>query len=137
MKKKFLKGVTATVVVALVGYGVSRSVNNSSTELSDLTLANIEALADGESFYFNGQYWTTEEQWYNNRSGDWKPVLRDCPTNSVSSGYTISMPLPPPFPSGSTAQYQYQEDTQTSKGKEVICVHGSGNCWNGTDCKKA
>lgn len=49
MKKKFLKGVTATVVVALVGYGVSRSVNNSSTELSDLTLANIEALADNES----------------------------------------------------------------------------------------
>lgn len=49
MKKKFLKGVTATVVVALVGYGVSRSVNNSNTELNDLVLANVEALAFYES----------------------------------------------------------------------------------------
>lgn len=38
------------MVVALVtSYGISRSVNNSNTELSDLTLANLEALADGES----------------------------------------------------------------------------------------
>lgn len=50
MKNKFLKGVIATAVVALVaGYGISRSVNNSNAELTDLTLANLEALADGES----------------------------------------------------------------------------------------
>ncbi|MFJ1489976.1 NVEALA domain-containing protein [Capnocytophaga canis] len=49
MKRKVLKGIIATAVVALVtGYGISRSVNNSSTELSDLTLANLEALAQGE-----------------------------------------------------------------------------------------
>ncbi|ATA75393.1 NVEALA domain-containing protein [Capnocytophaga canis] len=46
---KFLKGVIATAVVALVaGYGISRGVNNSNAALSDLTLANLEALADEE-----------------------------------------------------------------------------------------
>ncbi len=36
------------IVAVLVGYGVRKSVNNSSTELSELTLANVEALANGE-----------------------------------------------------------------------------------------
>ncbi len=49
MKRKTLKGVVATMIVALLaGYGISKSVNNSSTELSELTLANVEALAIGE-----------------------------------------------------------------------------------------
>lgn len=49
MRRKFLKGVLAIVFVALlVGYGISRSVNNSDAELSKLTLANIEALAYSE-----------------------------------------------------------------------------------------
>ncbi|MFJ1489980.1 NVEALA domain-containing protein [Capnocytophaga canis] len=44
-----LKRRDCTAVVALVtSYGISRSVNNSNTELSDLTLANLEALADEE-----------------------------------------------------------------------------------------
>ncbi|CEN36774.1 NVEALA domain-containing protein [Capnocytophaga cynodegmi] len=55
MRLKFLKGVIATVAVALfVGYGVSRSVNNSSTEFDELTLANVEALADGEGDFYIG-----------------------------------------------------------------------------------
>ncbi|CEN44044.1 NVEALA domain-containing protein [Capnocytophaga canis] len=46
---KFLKGVIAIAVVALVAdYGISRSVNNRNAELSDLTLANLEALTDEE-----------------------------------------------------------------------------------------
>ena len=50
MKNKFLKGVIAIAVVALVaGYGISRSVNNRNAALSDLTLANLEALAQNES----------------------------------------------------------------------------------------
>ncbi|WP_420899090.1 NVEALA domain-containing protein [Capnocytophaga canis] len=45
------------MVVALVAdYGISRSVNNSSTALSDLTLANLEALADGEIFTLKGEW---------------------------------------------------------------------------------
>ncbi|WP_392419547.1 hypothetical protein ACF3OE_07660 [Capnocytophaga canis] len=43
MKRKVLRGVIATAVVALVaGYGISRSVNNSNATLSDLALANLE-----------------------------------------------------------------------------------------------
>lgn len=48
MKFKFLKGLVASAVVALIGYGVSKSVNNSNAELSELALANIEALAQSE-----------------------------------------------------------------------------------------
>ncbi|CEN36761.1 NVEALA domain-containing protein [Capnocytophaga cynodegmi] len=50
MKKNFLKGVIATAVVALVaGYGINKSMSNSGTELSDLSLTNVEALAQDES----------------------------------------------------------------------------------------
>lgn len=44
-----MKGLIATAVVALIGYGVSKSVNNSNTELGESTLSNIEALASGET----------------------------------------------------------------------------------------
>ena len=47
MKKKFLGIVAAVAVVAIAG--VNYLQMNQSTELSDLALANVEALAQGES----------------------------------------------------------------------------------------
>lgn len=50
MKRNFLKGVITTAVLALLaGYGINKSLNNGSTELDELTLANVEALAQDES----------------------------------------------------------------------------------------
>ena len=55
MSFNFFRGLIATVVVALmVGYGVSRSMNNSNAELSNLAFANVEALADGEGDFYIG-----------------------------------------------------------------------------------
>lgn len=43
-----LLGVFAFVLLAIAGYGVSKSMK-SDAKLSDLALENVEALADGES----------------------------------------------------------------------------------------
>ena len=135
MKFKFLKGVIATVAVALfIGYGVSRSVNNNSTEFDELTLANVEALADGEDFFLNGQRWTSEKQWYNDKDGNWTPDSRDCDYHSGSSNWTITIGFPK---YGLGIEYQYQGSSYTSQGKYVECIRGSGNCWNGVDCVRA
>ncbi len=46
-KKTILSTVFAVAMMAIVGIGVNKSVNND-TALSDLVLANVEALANGE-----------------------------------------------------------------------------------------
>ena len=48
MKKKILSGVFALVLLATAGFGVQESMK-SNVELSDLALANVEALANGEN----------------------------------------------------------------------------------------
>ena len=53
MNKKVLKAVFATALVAAAGYGVY-TFQSSQTELSDTALANVEALASGESPCPNG-----------------------------------------------------------------------------------
>ena len=48
MKKKILSGVFALALHATAGFGVNKSMK-SDVKLSDLALANVEALADSES----------------------------------------------------------------------------------------
>ena len=48
MKKKFLSGVFALALLATAGWGMNKSMSNNSN-LTGLALANLEALADGES----------------------------------------------------------------------------------------
>ena len=48
MKKKILSGLFALAFLVAAGYGVSQSMNNEAT-LSDLALANVEALAQNEN----------------------------------------------------------------------------------------
>lgn len=99
----------------MVGYGISKSVNNSRAKLDSVTLANIEALADGESFTFNGQEWNDNHYWYNHIGGKWKPVEVNC-TGTTSIGFD---------------SIYYSESFD---GKMVECAYGDGNCWNGTSC---
>lgn len=47
MKKKVLSGLFALALLVATGYGVNESMK-SNTDLSDLVLANIEALAENE-----------------------------------------------------------------------------------------
>jgi hypothetical protein len=48
MKKKILSGIFALALLVAAGYGVNKSMK-SDVSLSDLALANVEALAQGES----------------------------------------------------------------------------------------
>ena len=48
MRKKILSGVFALALLATAGLGVHKSMN-SDANLSDLALANVEALAQGEN----------------------------------------------------------------------------------------
>ncbi|MFJ1489978.1 NVEALA domain-containing protein [Capnocytophaga canis] len=129
------------MVVALVtSYGISRSVNNSNAALSDLTLANLEALADGEVFngYFNGQYWSSKYNYgdaflfYNYRySGDFTPKLKPCTIHSGGEVIRISYEEKM---TGFKAEAEFHSPTSTYSGAKITCVRGFGNCWNGTDC---
>ena len=47
MKKKVLSCLFSLALLATAGFGVNKSMN-SDAKLSDLALANVEALADGE-----------------------------------------------------------------------------------------
>lgn len=47
MKKKLLSGIFALALLATAGYGVNKSMKSDSN-LSDLVLANVEALAQSE-----------------------------------------------------------------------------------------
>ena len=141
MSFNFFRGLIATAVVALlVGYGVSRSVNNSSAEFDELTLANIEALAEGEIFngYFNGQYWTSNPNYGDafllsqfNYIGNFCPKKKSCSINS--GGYTVRASYKNKT-TGVTVKAEYHSSTSTYSGEKITCIQGFGNCWNGTGC---
>ena len=48
MRKVLLSSIFAVALIATAGYGVNKSMK-SDANLSDLALANVEALADGET----------------------------------------------------------------------------------------
>lgn len=54
---KIFKCLLVAGIVAVSGYGINKSINKDTAELTGLTLANVEALADGESpDYDNKEY---------------------------------------------------------------------------------
>lgn len=70
MKKKILSGIFALALLVATGYGVNKGMK-SNDDLSDLALANVEALADNESG--EGQRITC----YNNLEGDQGAPMED------------------------------------------------------------
>jgi hypothetical protein len=85
MKKKILSGVFALTLLVATGYGVNKSMN-SNVNLSDLTLKNVEALAQSEGG--GGCRWATRETWLG-----WEAICistgvgYDCTCGSVKPYY--------------------------------------------------
>ena len=110
------------------------NIGSKSSKLSDISLANVEALAE-ESFIFNGQQWDDASHWYS-VVGDWKPVVVACSITvsggsssggSVSGGFGDgSVTIPTPTNSNSVSM--------SYNGHFVQCQGGSGNCFDGTGC---
>ncbi|WP_262481950.1 NVEALA domain-containing protein [Capnocytophaga canis] len=81
------KSLLITGIVAISSYGISQSIDNDTTELSGITLANIEALADGEG-NTNDCSKNGYKKWFatTNIPTQRKEVFRDCWCNSAE-GY--------------------------------------------------
>ena len=60
MRKKIFSSVFALALLTTAGWGVNKSMNINAN-LSDLALANVEALADGESGNDKGTLYGNEE----------------------------------------------------------------------------
>ena len=105
MKKLFSTMAVAAALFA--GYSAYNSTEDS--ELVNIALMNVEALAQAEgvtsgsyvSFDFADKYWHGSP----NSEYNWFPKFDDCRING-------------------------------KHGHQVYCNKGDGNCWNGTDCIK-
>jgi len=121
MKKSILKSTLCVVAISatLLG-GKMFSSMNSKISGDELLLANVEALSSGDGpsqgfkGRFNGQDWDTSKHWYNSIGTNWCPSLTEC---EVTSGidYVIVQ-------------------TSTTKGHQMCCIAGNGNCLSSTDC---
>lgn len=102
MNKKILVGIAIVLVIAFAGYGLSKSVNNSNAELSELSLANVEALAQNENGGDNSWYlWSIQGM-----TKDEYPEEKPC-TESISAlgVWTVEW-----------------------EGRRIICYDGGQNC---------
>lgn len=98
-------------IITCILSGINICVNTNSTkENSDLLLENINAIAYGESFSWDGREWndTNTDNWF---GSNWKPVLVNCTVTIGLPGYQI-----------------------TYEGKKVTCNNGNGNCLMASDC---
>ena len=95
MRKKILSGVFALALLATAGLGVNRSLK-SDAGLSDLALANVEALAQGEDgtnvgYCYMEQSFSSNNGWKkfcDSRTND--NTIYPCPSNDKLSGYSES-----------------------------------------------
>lgn len=108
MRKKVLISILFifTAVISIVN--IYKNCKNKDT---DLTLANLNAIAYGESFNWDGKEWNTTDVHLLGRS--WKPVITKCtlePEDSTNPALTF-------------------------EGMQIRCNIGNGNCLIGTRCK--
>ncbi len=114
MKKKLV----VLCLAAVLAVSAFLFIQNRYDNQNDLLLANVEALADGEYFTFNGQEWNKDYHLYNEIGEHWCPQIEECQISvSVSIGYVLGV--------------SYSE---TINGQRVQCVTGTGNCFDGTGC---
>jgi hypothetical protein len=124
MKKKILGGIALLLFAAIAAWNVS--LNSQSNDLSALSLANAEALAE---FEFNGQNWDSEYHWYNVLGGSWTPQLHECQYSSNTGGSINGI-----VDGIGGGGISWNGSTTSYDGQMVTCVGGNGNCVNGTGC---
>ncbi|MDR1584407.1 MAG: hypothetical protein LBS55_14340 [Prevotellaceae bacterium] len=122
MKKIFIGGIATIVIAAAIALNVNISAKNN--DLSDIVLANTEALA---GFEFNNQSWDDYYHWYNNVGSSWKPYQHEC-TGSSSGGIQICLAY-----NAINVCIQWGYENSWS-GQMVSCQLGFGDCVNGTNC---
>src|SRR5690554_4195694 len=87
MKKKLLSGVFALALLVATGYGVNQSMK-SDADLSNLALANVEALANNENDF---QCSLTKDECKIKVTVNLIPILKDKFNIDVSVGVTVDL----------------------------------------------
>jgi hypothetical protein len=106
MNKKNLYAIIGFVFIAVV-ISVNINLAKQKSVLSSLIVNQLDLLAFGETFTFNGETWNDTD--VHGVSGDWKPKCDPCKATDGSS----------------------QND-----GHQVNCTSGNGNCNRTTKCIK-
>lgn len=108
MKKQLFSLGVIVATITITGLNLSR---NNAVKTSDIILENINAIAYGERFSWDGREWndTNTDHWFGQ---NWKPVLTKC-------SVTVGIP----------GIYQV-----TTEGQKVTCNYGNGNCLMPSDC---
>jgi hypothetical protein len=107
MKRYILSGIAALMIAAVAAWNLG--FNTPSGNLSDISLANVEALAS--EFYWDGKMWNdSDTHWL---GSNWMPVKTTCRLQ-YGIGYVVEV-----------------------DGYKVTCNHGNGNCFIESRCTNA
>jgi hypothetical protein len=124
MKNKIL-GLTAVVIIVAVATINSTLSSGKANSLSDLQLANVEALADNE----NGYGWLWEKNWQSCQTGG--QIIVHSSSGSISAGtYVYSVALEGSL---SASNYSYTV-IPPSSGQKSYCYDGWSFC-SSNDCR--
>lgn len=139
MKKKFIAAMIVAVVAAFTGYNICQSHNT--VALSDLALANVEALAnDGETGGFNWPW-----DWDNGATKDERSITEECniqisTTTTTGHGSDVNVSCQPGgginVSMGASNGFSQTTTTATqSKGLKITCWDGGTENCNEVACK--
>lgn len=139
MGKNFFATLIVAVVAVFTGYNIYQSQNI--VALSDLALANVEALADdGENGGFNWPW-----DWDNGATKDERSESRECDIQTYSSTTTgnssdVNVSFPPGgganISGGSSNGFSTTTTTATqSKGTKITCWDGGTENCDEVACK--
>jgi hypothetical protein len=126
MKKKVFCGIAAYVIIAAVAaWNVSVNFSSQKNELSDISLANVVALADNE----NGYGWLWEKHWVSCQIGG--QIIVHSSGGSISAGtYVYSVALEAAL---SNSYYSFTV-IPAGSGQKSYCYDGWSFCWS-NDCR--
>ena len=125
MKKKIFGGIAVLAIAAVAIWNMSLNSNSQNSSLSEIQLANVEALADNE----NGYGWLWEKNWQSCQTGG--QIIVHTSSGSISAGtYVYSIGLEAAL---SASSYSYTI-IPPSSGQKSYCYDGWSFC-SANDCR--
>ena len=117
MKTKIIGGIAIVAIAALVAINVNVSLNTQSDNVSSLTLAELEALANDVEW----NHWT---QWFSQGlTKDERELPRPCATQTTNSGSGSVT-----YGGGSVSGSGSSSTTNPGGRYEIACPYGGENC---------
>lgn len=115
MRRKIITSLVVLAVSAVSGYGVSKQLNSENDVLQTLTLSNVEALVQDESYERNSFWMWFTQGIYKNE----KAIENSCPSYEATE-YNID------FKGFKIERKHIQTNPETRK--DIRCTDGYTNC---------